>query len=236
LILNGITDFADRADLVDRCIFLNLPTLEQTRPEDGLWDEFTAKLPQIFGAILDVLCATLRCYQNVRLTHTPRMADYAVWGTAAEAALGLPPGGFLSAYRANIARGVDFAIQGSPIGEPLLEFMASRQEWTGTPTELLNELTELAGTAAKARSWPKTGQALRGELRRIIPPLTRQGVQITLPDRERGIRAITINKKDWAAQKVESLSVWQPDESVTAKVPKLPTNHPSDLSGRANES
>jgi hypothetical protein len=114
--------------------------------------------------------------------------------------------------------------------------MASRREWTGTPTELLNELTGFAGPAVKTRSWPKSGQALRGELRRIIPPLNRQGIQITLPDRERGIRAITINKQDWAAQSLDSLPVWQDGEGNGCQSSKLANDSPNQSSPATNES
>jgi hypothetical protein len=235
LILNGITDFATRPDLVDRSIFLKLPALEKTRPEEQFWEEFTAKSPQIFGAILDALCTTLRTYPEVRLPRAPRMADYAMWGTAAESALGLPSGGFMSAYKANIARGVDLAIQGSVIGEELLEFMAERQQWNGTPTELLIELNALAGTASKTRSWPKSGQALRGELRRVSPPLNRQGIRVTLPDRERGIREIAIEKQDSGSKSLASLPVRHSDDGSSCQSSKLVNDSPIQSSQSCNK-
>jgi energy-coupling factor transporter ATP-binding protein EcfA2 len=198
LILNGITDFATRADLVDRSIFLSLPALSSTRPEEELWAEFEAESPKIFGSILDALCSTLSAYRDVQLLNSPRMADFAKWGTAAESALGLSPGKFMSIYRTNIAGGVDLAIEGSVIGELLLELMTNQDRWEGVPTELLNRLDDIAGPVTKTRAWPKSGQALRGQLRRIMPPLSRRGIQITLPDREQGIRDITIVKQDYA--------------------------------------
>ena len=51
VILNGIEDFVNRADLADRAVFLHLKAIrdEHRRPEAEFWVEFEVELPRIFG-------------------------------------------------------------------------------------------------------------------------------------------------------------------------------------------
>jgi Bifunctional DNA primase/polymerase, N-terminal len=90
VILNGITDVATRPDLLDRAIVVSLPPIpdEDRRPEAGLWIEFERARPAILAHLLDALSGALRSVEGVRLEGMPRMADFAVWATAAEGALG----------------------------------------------------------------------------------------------------------------------------------------------------
>src|SRR5262249_23568830 len=54
VILTGITDFVNRGDLVDRCLFLHLAVIpeENRRTEEEFWAAVHATLPQLFGALL----------------------------------------------------------------------------------------------------------------------------------------------------------------------------------------
>jgi hypothetical protein len=51
----------------------------------------------------------------------PRMADFAIWVSACERALGLTRGEALEAYQANCAEARNLALEASPLYEPLRE-------------------------------------------------------------------------------------------------------------------
>ncbi len=90
VILNGITDVATRPDLLDRALVISLPPIpdEGRRPEAELWREFERDRPAMLAALFDAVSGALRSVEDVRLEGMPRMADFAVWATAAEKALG----------------------------------------------------------------------------------------------------------------------------------------------------
>jgi hypothetical protein len=182
VILTGIEELATRSDLLDRAIVLHLPPLpeERCRPEVELWAEFERARPGILGALLDVVAGALRELPSTKLPRHPRMADFALWATAAESALGWERGSFLEAYTGNRAEANDLALDSSPIA-PLLRDLAEGNGFEGTCAELLAKLNESAGDkATRAQSWPKSPRALSGQLRRLAPNLRRAGVNLEM--------------------------------------------------------
>ena len=87
--LNGIEEVARRQDLIDRCLILLLLTIDdrQRMRSESLWARFEALRPQLLGALLDAVSCALRREGSVQLERSPRMADFAHWVVAAEAAL-----------------------------------------------------------------------------------------------------------------------------------------------------
>ena len=111
------------------------------------------------------------------------MADFALWATACETAL-WPAGTFWSAYCGNRDEAVDGVIDADPIAAAVRAVMTTRTEWTGTASELLGYLAELAGErVAKAKTWPDSPRALSGRLRRAATFLRKIGIEIGF-DRE----------------------------------------------------
>jgi hypothetical protein len=112
VILNGIHHLINRLwrlfddvarDLLDRSLCVQPPLLsrQSRRAEQDLWEAFERARPAIFGALLRAVSGALSNVDHVRLDELPRMADLAIWITAAEPALGWPPGTFLRAYAKN---------------------------------------------------------------------------------------------------------------------------------------
>jgi hypothetical protein len=114
IILNGIEDIVARPDLADRSIFLTLEPIPDgaRRTAKELWRAFNAEAPRILGALLDAVSCGIERMPMTVLERIPRMADFAVWATACEAAL-WPDGTFMSAYAGNIAAALD-----SVVGRP----------------------------------------------------------------------------------------------------------------------
>ncbi len=181
VILNGIEDIVTRPDLADRAMFLTLEPIreERRRPEQELWAAFEAERPRILGALLDAAAKGLAMLPQTRLDKLPRMADFALWATACEAAL-WPAGTFWSAYCGNRDEAVEGVIEADPIAGAVRALMATRTEWTGTASELLGALAELAGDRiAKSKTWPESPRALAGRLRRAATFLRKVGIEIS---------------------------------------------------------
>jgi hypothetical protein len=181
VILTSIEDLATRGDLLDRAVVLTLPHIpeERRRPEGELWAEFDRLRPLLLGALLDALAAALGRLPEVRLDRLPRMADFALLGAAAEAALGWPSGAFAAAYADNRQAGHGIALEASPVVPPLAA-LAGEGPWEGTAGDLLAELTRRAGEAVtRRREWPTTARALSGRLRRLAPNLVAVGVTVS---------------------------------------------------------
>jgi hypothetical protein len=199
-LVNGIDDIASRPDLAERAVLLNLPVIEGTkrRDENIFWTAFEAARPKILGALLDALAGALARAPATHLTRKPRMADFAVWVTAAEPALGWTPGAFMAAYDRNQDEAVDASIDASPVGSTLVDLLAEHEgAWTGSPTELLNVLEHRAGRLARSRAWPQSTKGLKNALKRLKPSLRRRGILIEEGRTERSrFYRITWDKAD----------------------------------------
>lgn len=181
VILNGIDSLVSRADLADRAVLLVLPRIKNNgrRREADLWREFEAAQGEIMGAVFNALSAALANVHKVKLAHLPRMADFATWVVAAEPALPWKPGTFLDAYAYNRASVVEHSLEGDPVAVAVRSFMEHRQEWEGTPTALLDELTEIAGElVSRGKAWPKAANSLSNKLTRAATFLRAIGIEV----------------------------------------------------------
>jgi hypothetical protein len=180
LILNGIADVATRPDLLDRALPVTLPPISEAerRPEAELWQEFEEVRPRILAALLDAVSGALSTVGSVRLEGMPRMADFAMWATAAEKALGWEPGAFMDAYSGNRAEAAQSALEADPVALTTTEFMEGRDEWTGTAGELWEALGELVGESIKhSKAWPGAPNALSARMKRLVPALRDIGIE-----------------------------------------------------------
>ena len=194
VILNGIEDIVTRPDLADRAVFLTLEPIpeDRRRSERELWAAFEAECPRILGVLLDAVVQGLRRLPETRLDKLPRMADFALWATACETAL-WPAGTFWSAYCGNREEAVEGVIDADPIAAAVRGIMATQTEWTGTASDLLGALAEVAGErVAKSKTWPDSPRALAGRLRRAAAFLRKIGIEISF-GREGRARTRTIH-------------------------------------------
>ncbi|WBL34036.1 hypothetical protein O5O51_04865 [Sinirhodobacter sp. HNIBRBA609] len=181
IILNGIPDLAERADLADRAIILTLPTIpESTRSfESDFWERFEAARPRILAGLLDAASHALAHSASVRLAERPRLADFARCVTAAEPALGWPEGAFLAAYQANRRESEAVAIDNNMVAALVLQFMQERREWRGTANELIQAIrSRFRAETESAETFPRKPNHFGSELRRVTPLLRRQGVTV----------------------------------------------------------
>ena len=180
VILNGIEDIVERADLADRAVFLTLEPIpeERRRPEAELWAAFEAERPRILGALLDAVVEGLKRLPETRLPKLPRMADFALWATACETAI-WPAGTFWSAYCSNRDEAVEGVIEADPVATAVRAFMSAQTEWKGTASNLLVALGEVVDERiAKSKTWPDSPRALSGRLRRAATFLRKIGIEV----------------------------------------------------------
>ena len=197
VLLNGIEDLAARGDYLQRSIVLYLPEIAETarRYEGEFWPAFEEAQPRILGAFLDAMVVGLRNKDTVNLASKPRMADFAHWAVAAEAALGIKSGAFLLAYCDNAGDANALALESSVIASHICAFLEDHNDWTGTAAELLKEINARAGdNLTREKGWPRTARALSGALRRLAPNLRAIGIQITFLERESHRRPIKLTK------------------------------------------
>lgn len=196
VIVTGIEELATRGDLLDRSLIVTLPKIpeDQRRPESEIWREFEEARPRLLGALYVAVSAALRNLPKTKVAKLPRMADFALWATAAEPAVGLKDGDFLAAYDGNRAAGHELALESSPVGKAVLDFVANTDVWTGTASELLTELERLADEkATRLKGWPQTPRTLSGTLKRLAPNPRAVGVEVESGRTKKG-RYITLGR------------------------------------------
>ena len=233
IILNGIAELARRGDLLDRSIVVSLPTLdpEKRRDEAEFESEFESQKQKLFGALLSALSAALAHLPRVKLDRKPRMADFALFGVAVERGIGWAPGTFIKAYETNRSTANSSAIEASPVALAVQSFVADGQEFEGSFSDLLNELSSWADDQAKRhKSWPDSGWKLSGVLRRLAPDLRAAGVDITLDkrtsDRKR-TRVVRIGKTVSDASGLPNNAEIQPSMRTHTDDPTSPSDGPS---------
>jgi hypothetical protein len=181
--LNGINVIATKADLLDRCILFELKRIPDTerREEKEFLAEFEQVKPKILGGFFDILSKAMGIYPTLRMKALPRMADFAHWGGSIAKALGYPVGDFVTAYRANIQNQNVEVLSSNPVATVLLSFMENRDNYEGTPAELLDELAQQAEQMkikTTIKSWPGAPQVLTRRLNELKSNLRQGGIEV----------------------------------------------------------
>ncbi|MBP6002214.1 MAG: bifunctional DNA primase/polymerase [Pyrinomonadaceae bacterium] len=185
VMLNGITELASRPDALDRALLINCPNISKTRRRDEAthWMEFDTAHARLLGALLTALSTTLGELPNVHLAELERMADFQLFGVAAEKVLGFDAGTFQKAYSTNRREASDVAIDSSPTAIIVIAFILQNGDWTGTATKLLADLKKFAedekSLGIRLEDLPKKANLLSGELKRTAPNLRANGVEFS---------------------------------------------------------
>jgi hypothetical protein len=194
-IINGIGEFANQHDLLDRAIAIKLPKLtEKTRmQEKELNTRFEAILPGFLGCLFDIVSMALRRFDEVEPPTTVRMVDAVQWLMAGEPATGLPIGTFLHALEASVR---DVTIENT-INHPLviailnlLDVGGANRTYEGTMGDLHKRLGDQYGRIPP--SLPKTASHLSNALQRLAPGMAEIGLMVELLPRTRTARPVRI--------------------------------------------
>jgi hypothetical protein len=182
ILLNGIDAVVVKGDLLDRSLVLQLPEISDAkrRPEKEFWESFCEAQPRILGALLDAVSGALRNRPNVNISELPRMADFAIFATAAEESLGLEKGIVVKAIANNRTGISTLPLDDSPITPALRNLLHAKSSFKGTATALLRAL-EISRSDPKKhdKGWPRSVRALSTALRRMAPALRAARVRVT---------------------------------------------------------
>lgn len=242
VILNGINEVITAQDLIDRSISVELPiVIEETRKtESVIKQQFEAAKPKLLGAMLDVLVATLRELSSVLLDKKPRMADFAMLGTALEKVMSWEAGSFMADYLHQQSETRIAALEHSPIIMALIDYVED-EPYTGSFKKLHNILTTKQRTLDYGAlfAWPKSPKGLSEALKRQQPALGGLGIKVAFDPIRRmdgyhvSIEKITSdrsvitdilkNKKSFEKQVHYVHEVHNPTDLVASKAP-LPMN------------
>ena len=247
LILTGINALALRGDIADRANKIVLEKIEQgaRKDEASFWHEFETAFPKLVGAIMDALVIGLKNLPKTKPANLPRMADYAIWGTACESTY-TKPGNLMNALAAARTESIEDVIEASVVAQVLREHLTtkvSNVEWTTTANALYAALKATATEmeVAKSDRWPADGQRLMRELTNVAPALREVGIEIKRGKRRKGDRPLIIThpgmgKTASPASLASQESEFNDLESDAAAEPASPSVTPKPLGSNGNDS
>lgn len=197
--VNGINNVAQRPDLLDRSILIQLQRIPETERRElrVILSEFEQDLPFILGGIFDTLSKAMKIFPTVHLDKLPRMADFARWGYAVGEAFGGYGETFLKEYTENRDIQNMEALQSDVVGQLVLVFMENQTTWTGRVCDLLAYLTELAksyGINIRSKEFPSQPNGLGRRLNSLKSNLEGAGITFSRRDVTSGV-LITLTKE-----------------------------------------
>lgn len=204
-IINGIGDFADRPDLLERAVLISLEGLEvgSRRTESQMLSDFEAILPGLLGRLFDILSCAIKNEFQVEAPTNLRMADAARWLKAAEPATGLPPGTIIAAIEESQNASVIDRIRDRTLFR-VLEKLVSAGPFEGQVAQLFDRL--MMDNENLDRSFPRTAAHLSNELRRHRQAMAKAGLMIELKRRGRTGRRVHV----WLTGNEQPTSVPKP--------------------------
>lgn len=179
VILNGIDESTGREDLQDRTIGIRQKRLDDStrKTEREMWAEFDAIHPEILGRLCDATSSALKNRDGITLSEKPRMLDFAVWVTAAEAEFGWEPEEFLRAYAKNRQQSYRDHVEASPFAQAVIKAVGNGS-LEGTAQEWLVWTKD--GRPDGYSAWPRTASGVSNSLRRLAPALRKIGYEVTM--------------------------------------------------------
>jgi hypothetical protein len=200
---NGINIAATKPDVLERALILHLKRIpdNKRRKLAQLWKRYKMIKPQLLGFIFDLLVQVLKRLKEVQLNELPRMADWAEIGEVISRCLEHPEGTFIQAYKKNLAKQNEHALEASPVATVMIRLMEKRMSegsslaecldglhyFEGSMTDLLIDLKKIAedelgiDTNDKFK-WPRSPQALGNKLNEAATNLREIGIVIEQPE------------------------------------------------------
>lgn len=189
VIVNGISVNGYNTDLQDRSLKVEMLKISEKdrKTENSIWKEFDDVKEKISGAIFKIIQEFLKSKDQVVLTRTPRMADFAVIGEKISRIIGFEEDNFIKLYFERINNAEDDSIENDMFAKCFLKYIQSLDSsgYEGTATTLLNCINQVAvsqGQDILNRYWIKNPSHLSRKIADYSSILERQGFKI---DRDR---------------------------------------------------
>lgn len=174
MVWNGIVDIATNGDLLERTLKVFLPAIEPDRKTDekDFWSRFNAAIPGILGGMFDVLSSILLHRPNTTLAEKPRLADFSLWITAGEQALGWESGAFNRLYLETLKAHKQEAADDDEFTMAMIQIVKRDQKIKLQARDLIELIKK---EVPDSKTLP-TCRTLKGRLRRIAPALRVEGI------------------------------------------------------------
>lgn len=190
IIANGIENLAERPDLLDRSIIINLDVIDEKgrKTNQEIWGEFDARHSEILGAICNIASAALEEFTSINLNEKPRMADFSKWVTAAESFLEWEPDYFLEIYNDNRRIAVEQGLETSPLALAVINMIEVEHDVADTMKDILTKLKKYGDNNSYSLNNIYLNK-LKGMLKRLAPLLREYSIFIEeLPRSNKGSR------------------------------------------------
>ncbi len=236
VLINGINPPADRADFADRLLPIELSRIADTdrREELVIRMEFESQHAQWLGSVFTLLSRAMACRPNVTPERLPRLADWGRWVAAIYIAMGYSLNEYWTDWSAVVLRQHEAAIDGSPVAQVVIAFMAEREGWEGPPGQLHAALSPIAMSLglAQTKDWPKDSRWLSRRLKELLPVLAEQGIAVT-EARTGAQRMITLRQDRGAASNGDP--VWPVRDPSRNDVPGVMASQPGSERRQADD-
>lgn len=144
--LNGISMHIRQSDLMDRAIMVRLNRIDSSSrvTEESLKKDFQNALPDILGAIFQIISKTLIRINKVSIKKLPRMADFAKYGYCIAESIQKGLGNeFLKQYEENQQFATESIVGDNPVLECVRYIQGNDGYWKGSMTQLLHKMNEI---------------------------------------------------------------------------------------------
>lgn len=198
LAINGINNVADRADLLDRSLLIELERISDGERKEikTIFSNFYQDLSSILGGVFDTLSRAMAIFPTVKLEKLPRMADFAKWGYAIGEALGGHGEQFLQEYAAVREIQNIESLQSDAVGQLILSFIKGDSSWSGLVSELLALLKKRASDyGINVSELPSKPNGLSRRLNNLKSNLKAVGISFNRHSTSRGT-LITLTRKE----------------------------------------
>lgn len=194
-ILNGITGVANRPDLLERCISINLPSMPEDKilTEVEILSKFEEMRPFILDKLLQSISHGLNCYDDIETPKSIRMADAAKWVISCEQGLGFEEGTFLKTLQDSHTEIYADVLETNALAVAIIN-LVEEQPFEGLIGTLFKELN--TDDSNQDRYFPKTSAHLSREITRMKLALKKVGVCIEFIEKNREGRPIRIWMED----------------------------------------
>ena len=180
VIMTGIGNIITKPDLLDRAIVIGMGRIDSSNrsSETKLSKDFDLKDSSLLGALLDVTVAALKHRDTKTTPKYTRMVEFAHLGEGVEAYLGYPKDTLKQRMADGLEIANDVAIDSSPVGSILRNWIRTQKDWKGTLSELLNVLKIYAKKSGTDNTLPKTANTLGSELKKVESALNQAGILV----------------------------------------------------------
>ncbi len=182
-VLNGIGSYAERPDLLDRSILIDIPKLDAVRSVEEMEAEWNEMLPGILGGFFTAVSQAMGIVDQIKGHDQFRMSDFARWGAALAGPLGYSKEEFFRKYQESVDIKWAEAADVNTLNGRIEQLMLEQPEWQGSFTDLLEFINP---GLRKDKSLPETAKKLSDEIKRIEPLLRNSGIKIERVSREGG--------------------------------------------------